>query len=497
MRTPARHLAAFGALAAVAAGLAVAAPAPAQNVGDHPRVAEAVRVVDVWLEGMRAYEQIPGISAAIVNDQETIWAGAHGLANPDRRLQATPETLYSICSISKLFTAIAVMQLRDEGLVALSDPVGRHLPWFRIADAHPGSAPVTVAGILSHAAGLPRESDHPYWSAPDFRFPTREEIIAGLANQETLYPAWRYYQYSNLGLTLAGEIVRERSGTSYEDYVQRRILEPLGLRDTRPYMPEELWGEALAIGFGAPGREGERRPLPFFHARGIAPAAGFSSNALDLARFAAWQFRLRGDTEEVLRAHTLHEMQRVHYVDPSFETYRGLGFGVYRMGGTTFVGHGGSCPGYQTQLFLQMDDRIATVFMANAGGVNTARYARGMYALVAPAVKEATSDRATTPDVTTAATPAGPDLDRYLGTYDYFPWGGEAAVVRWKGGLALLYLPTDDPVQALTRLEHVEGHTFRRVRDDDQPGETVRFEVDAQGRATALVRYENRYPRIR
>lgn len=332
----ARDCAAAGAAAVV---LAVAAPAPAQNVADHPRVAEALRVVVVWIEGMRAYAQIPGISAAVVHDQETIWAGAHGLANPDRRLPATP-----------------------------------------------------------------------------------------------------------------------------------------GRRDTRPYMPEELWGEALATGFGAPGREGERRPLPFFHARGIAPAAGFSSNALDLARFAAWQFRLRGDTEEVLRAHTLHEMQRVHYVDPSFETYRGLGFGVYRMDGTTFVGHGGSCPGHQTQLFLQMDDRIATVFMANAGGVNTARYARGMYALVAP---------------------AAPDLDRYLGSYDYFPWGGEAAVVRWKGGLAFLYLPTDDPVGALTQLEHVEGHTFRRVRDDDRPGETVRFGVDAQGRATALVRYENRYPRIR
>jgi CubicO group peptidase (beta-lactamase class C family) len=491
MRTTARNLVAF---AALAGGVTAAAPAPAQNLADHPRVAEALRVVNVWLEAMRAYEQIPGISAAIVHDQETLWAGAHGFANPDRQLPATPETLYSICSISKLFTAIAVMQLRDEGLAALSDPIDRHLPWFRIADAHPGSAPVTVAGILTHAAGLPRESDHPYWSAPDFRFPTREEIIAGLANQETLYPAWRHYQYSNLGLTLAGEIVRERSGMSYEEYVQRRILDPLGLSSTRPYMPEELWGGALATGYGPIGREGMRRPLPFFHARGIAAAAGFSSNALDLARFAAWQFRLQGDAEEVLWGHTLQEMQRVHYVDPSFDTYRGLGFGIYRMGGTTFVGHYGSCPGYETRILLQMDDRIATIFMANANGVNTARYARAMHALVAPALKNAAAQAAMPP-----VTPASPalDLDRYLGSYDYFPWGGETAVLRWKGELALLYLPSDDPVRALTRLEHVDGHTFRRVRDDGQPGETVRFEVDAQGRATALIHYQNRYPRIR
>jgi CubicO group peptidase (beta-lactamase class C family) len=498
MRTKARTLVTF----AIAGAVGVAAPVSAQTLADHPQVAEALRVVDIWLEAMRAYEQIPGISAAIVHDQVTIWSGAHGFANPDRQLPATSETLYSICSISKLFTAVAVMQLRDQGLLALSDPIDRHVPWFRITDAHPGSPPVTVAGILTHAAGLPRESDHPYWSAPDFRFPTREEIIAGLANQETLYPTWRYYQYSNLGLTLAGEIVREGSGMSYEEYVQRRILDPLGLSSTRPYMPEELWGGALATGYGPRGREGERRPLPFFHARGVAPAAGFSSNALDLARFAAWQFRLRGDAEEVLRAHTLQEMQRVHYVDPSFDTYRGLGFGVYRMGETTFVGHFGSCPGYNTQLLLQMDDRIAIIFMANANGVNTARYARAMHALVAPALKNAARERNVTTAVPAAAPAAAsssvaPDLDRYLGSYDYFPWGGETAVVHWRGKLALLYLPTDDPARALTKLEHVEGHTFRRVRDDDQPGETVRFEVDAQGRATTMVRYENRYPRIR
>jgi CubicO group peptidase (beta-lactamase class C family) len=495
----------------------LAAPASSQSVADHPRVAESIGVLEAWLDGQRAYQQIPGLSAAVVHDQETVWIGALGHAHPDGT-PMTPETLHSICSISKLFTSIALMQLRDEGRVALSDPVERHLPWFRLTQAHPGSAPATVAGLLTHAAGLPRESDHPYWSAPDFRFPTREEIIDGLSNQTTLYPAWRYYQYSNLGLSLAGEIVRERSGTSFEEYVQQKVLTPLGLTDTRPHMPEELWGSALATGYSAMTREGDRRVVPFFHAGGIGPAAGFSSNARDLARFAAWHFRLQGDAEEVLRAHTLQEMQRVHYVDPSFETYRGLGYGVSRAGGTTFVGHGGSCPGYQTQLLLQMDDRVGTVFMANAGGINTIRFAQGMHALMAPALKEAvqerekeareakaaavaTSSRSARPTSGAARSAAGPaaepEVNRYLGTYDSFPWGGETAVVRWKGGLALLSLPADDPVRALTRLEHVDGHTFRRIRENDAPGEPIRFEMGPDGRATALIRFENRYPRMR
>jgi CubicO group peptidase (beta-lactamase class C family) len=492
----------------------VAAPASSQSVAEHPRVAEAIGVLEAWLDAQRAYEQIPGLSAAVVHDQETVWIGAMGRAHPDGT-PMTPETLHSICSISKLFTSIALMQLRDEGRVALSDPVERHLPWFRLAQAHPGSAPATVAGILTHAAGLPRESDHPYWSAPDFRFPTREEIIDGLSRQATLYPAWRYFQYSNLGLSLAGEIVRERSGMPFEDYVQQKVLAPLGLSDTRPYMPERLWGGALATCHSAMTRDGDRRVVPFFHAGGIGPAAGFSSNARDLARFAAWHFRLQGDAEEVLRAHTLQEMQRVHYVDPSFETYWGLGYSVYRAGGTTFVGHGGSCPGYRTQLLLQMDDRVGIIFMANAGGVNTVRYAQGMHAVMAPAVKEAVQEREKATKEATlasssadsrptsgagrgAAAPAAqPELNGYLGTYDALPWSGETAVVRWKGGLALLSLPADDPVRALTRLEHVEGHTFRRIRENDAPGEPIRFDVGPDGRATALIRFENRYPRIR
>jgi CubicO group peptidase (beta-lactamase class C family) len=480
----------------IAAALPTALPAqasPPGHMAEHPRVVEALRVLDTWLEAQRAYERIPGLSAALVHDQETVWTGAYGYAHPQRDEPATMETVYSICSISKVFTAIALMQLRDAGEVALSDPVERHLPWYDLRQAHTGAPPVTVLGLLTHASGLPRESDHPYWSAPDFAFPSREEIVEGLRNQETLYPPWRYFQYSNLGLTLVGEIVRERSGMAFEEYVQDRILQPLGLTHTRPYMPRELWGQQLATGYSAITRDGDRQAVPFFHARGIGPAAGFSSTAPDLARFAAWQFRLQGETEEVLRAHTLQEMQRVHWVDPGWETFWGLGFGVYRSDGTTFVGHGGSCPGYRSQLLLQMDDRVGAIVLANASGVDVGQLARGMYGLLAPALKEAKGGRE--PDGTrVAGNPV--DLDRYVGTYDAFPWGGETAVVRWKDGLATLSLPTGNPVRALTRLEHVEGHTFRRIRDDDQPGETLRFEVDGHGRATALIRFENRYPRV-
>lgn len=504
---PANPTSVFRALSAVFVVLAFLLPRPsaAQSVADHPRVREALDVVEVWLDAQRDYHRIPGLSASVVHDQETVWAAAFGYAHPEREVPATPETIYSICSISKLFTAIGVMQLRDRGLVTLSDPVSAHLEWFDLRQAHPDAPPVTIGGILTHAAGLPRESAHPYWSAPDFAFPTREEIIEGIVGQETLYPAWRYFQYSNLGLTLAGEIVRERSGMSYEDYVQRNILDPLGLDDTRPRMPEELRGGQLATGYSALTRVGVREPVPFFQSRGIAPAAGFTSTVEDLADFARWMFRLEGRGEEVLHAHTLKEMQRVHYVDPEFDTYRGLGFAIYRRDGKTYVGHGGSCPGYRSQLTLDMADQVAAVVMANASGVNAGGLTRGVLALLGPALKEATPEKEAgagkqeAPGAQADQAAGGdepPELEKYLGRYSVHPWGGEVAVVRWKGGLALLDLPTSDPVKALTKLRHIEGDTFRRVRSDDELAERIIFETDGAGRVTAFRRFENRSPRV-
>lgn len=482
--------------------LVVAAPSLNAQIATHERVAEALDVAEVWLEAQRAYDQMPSFSAAVVHDQEVVWNAAQGMAHPDRGIAATDETLYSICSISKLFTAVGVMQLRDLGLVELRDPVSEHLPWFTLPQQYAGSPPVTVEGILTHSAGLPRESAQPYWTGPDFPFPTRDEIVAGIPSQETLYPAREYFQYSNLGLTLAGEIVAARSGMDYHDYVRRNILDPLGMDDTFSDIPEEHRGGRLATGYSAPTRDGRREEVAFFQAKGIAPAAGFASTALDLARFASWQFRLEGDTEEVLHAHTLDEMHRVHYVDPEWNTYWGLGFSVNRRGDETFVGHGGSCPGFRSQLVLQKDRKVAVAFMANAM-VSAGTYAYGIYDLVADAIAEAVGDddeAATTASVGANGDGGAQevDLSDYLGTYSGQPWGSETAVVKWKGSLAFLGLPTENPARAVnnSRLKHDQGDVFYRVRSDGERGEDVVFERDASGRVTGYRVHGNLSPRV-
>ncbi|MEE8583796.1 MAG: serine hydrolase domain-containing protein [Acidobacteriota bacterium] len=305
--------------------------ATAQQLLQDPHVVEAIGLLEAWVEAELAYQRLPGLSMAVVYDQDVIWSKAFGYADLEGKRPATTETIYSICSISKLFTSIGVMQLRDEGKLRLDDSLSDHIPWLEIQHKHSEAGPATVEAILTHSSGLPRESAHSYWSGPDFLFPSRQEIIQGLTSQSTLYPASTFYQYSNLGMTLAGELIIQLSGLSYQDYARQKILAPLGLHSTTPEIPVQEQGKRLAVGYGVLDRQGKRQKMPIFQARGIAPAAGYASTVEDLARFASWQFRLlEKGGQEVLKANTLREMQRVHWVDPDWSAHRGLGFGVWR-----------------------------------------------------------------------------------------------------------------------------------------------------------------------
>jgi len=442
---------------------------------------DAFRLMDIWLEAQYQYDQLPGISVAIVKDQEVLYSKGFGLADTERQVPVEANTLYSICSISKLFTAIAVMQLRDAGKLSLEDKVEDLLPWFDLEQAYDDSGPITVRALLTHSSGLPRESAHPYWTGPDFPFPSQDAIREGLRTQETLYPASTYFQYSNLGLTLLGEIVAEVSNMPYDTYVQEKILTPLELEDTYTELPENMWGRQLAKGYGSRKRDGSRDLQKRFDAAGITPAAGFSSTVEDLGKFAAWQFRLLQDGgEDVLKVSSLREMQRVHWMDPDWKTSWGLGFSVYEMEGKTMVGHGGSCPGYRSTLMIDPQSHYAYVVMINASGENPGKYARALRSIMQKA------EGSTYP-----ANYGSVDLEAYRGLYNAQPWWGEEAILPWKGQLISVGLPNENPGENMTLLRHESDHTFRRVRKDDTLGEPWTFELGPDGKATHYVQHNN------
>ena len=470
----------------------VTAPAAgcAQGNGDpaaDPRFEQAVAMFEAWLDAKMAYEKIPGVSVALVHDQDLVWARGYGYAHPETQVAATPTTLYSVCSISKLFTSIGVMQQRDEGRLRLDDPVSKHLPWYDLEQTHPDGRDVSVEGILTHSSGLPRESAHPYWTGPDHPFPTRDEIIAGLEGQETLYPAHRYFQYSNLGMALAGQLIEAASGTTYDDYIRVRILDPLGMSDTFTDIPAEHRGGRYATGYARLARDGARDVAPFFQARGMASAAGFASSVEDLARLASWQFRLLEDGgTEILDANTLREMHRVHWVDPDFDTMWGLGFAVSQRDGERTVGHGGSCPGFRSTFQLLPAKKLAGAVMMNALANPGDVWAR-MREIVGGALEEILDDPG-------GGSPRPAALAEYEGRYES-TWG-ESVVLRWDDDLITFGLPSNDPLASKTTLRHESGDTFRRVREDGELGEAYIFHRE-DGVVTRLSVHGNYSNKVR
>ena len=263
--------------------IAPAAVAQTSSLAEQSEVASSIRLLEAWIEAKMAYRGLPGLSIGIVDDQKLVWSRGFGFANIENEIPATPQTNYRIASNSKLFTATAVLQLRDAGKLQLDDPVAKHLPWFKYRNNHPGAPVITIRHLLTHTSGLPRESPFPYWM--DAEFPTREQMIEALPNQESIYAPETRLKYSNLALSLAGEVVQAVSGQPYADYIQEHILDPLGMTTTSVLVPEELRGR-LATPYGSRLPDGSRPDRPFMDTKGITPAAGLSSNVKDLARFA-------------------------------------------------------------------------------------------------------------------------------------------------------------------------------------------------------------------
>jgi len=441
---------------------------------------EAFKLVEVWLEAQKDFDKLPGLTATVIEDQEVLWSGAVGLANVEKNIKAKATTLFSICSISKLFTSVAIMKLYDEGKLRLDDTVSDLLPAYNLKQKYAESGPITIRSLLTHSSGLPREAGYPYWTGPDFSFPTKAQVNSKLSEQETLYPAATYFQYSNLGLTLLGKIVEKISGVTYDEYVMQHILKPLGLSDTRTELPEQLYGNELAIGYSALVRNSNRKKVNFFQAKGIKPAAGFSSNVQDLGKFASWQFRLRDSTvTEILKPATLKYMQNVHWTNPDWKTTRGLGFIVYKgSNGNTWVGHGGGCPGYRSTLQIDLKNKRAYSVMINANGINPEKYARGIGGIlnkVRGLKKEESSKEKK-------------NLQEYVGYYNPLPWWSEEYISTWDGKLVTLSLPVDQPGNNMTFYKHIKGDTFRRIRANQELGETMVFERDKNGK---IFRYKH------
>ena len=452
--------------------------APAQI----PEVAAAIEVLDAWIAATAAAREEPGLAIGIVHDRDLIWSKGYGYADREKRLPVTPSTLFRIGSISKLFTATAILQLRDAGKLRLDDPVSSHLSWFQVKSAAPDAPAITIRHLLTHTSGLARELPLPYWN--DLRFPTREEMIRLAPMLQAIRPPETKFKYSNLALAIAGEVVAAVSGEPYERYVADHILQPLGMRSTRVTPDRRTPGLATGYRKRVPGQP--REVEDFIDAGGLTPAANIASCVEDLAKLASLEFRDGpAGGAQILRGSTLREMQRVEWLQPDWQAGQGLGFWIRRVGQQVRVGHDGAVPGYKSQIEMVPAEKLAVIVLINGYDADPLFYVNQALAIVGPAMASATAPPK-------AAPAADPSWSSYVGTYTWKHV--DAKILVLDGELTMIVPDAPNPWESRVRLTPVGPHTFK-MNGGSMDGELLRFEVDASGRARKLT--AGSYYRIR
>ena len=464
------------------------APATGQDLADHPEVASQIKLMDAWTQAQMKAIELPGLVIGVVHDQEVVWSKAYGHADVERDTPMQSDSIFRIASHSKLFTSIAILQLRDAGKLRLDDPITDHLPWFDMQNPYPEAEPVRVWNLLTHSAGLPRESDHPSWT--EFEFPTGEDLRETVSQQQAAYPAATVWKYSNLGLSLAGAIVETVSEREYEEYVETEIMAPLGMASSSVGVPSDVHRVRLVTGYGRRWLDKPREVMPFVDARAFDPATGLSSSVDDMLRFLSWQMRLRAEhVTEVLRANTLREMQRVHWLREDWRGGNGWGFAISHREDRDLIGHGGSYPGNRTSTQLSPTENVGVVVFTNGGDGNPGRYVNKAFEWIAPAIVRAAASP-------TPAAAADPSWTQYVGMYR--SRGGERQVMVINEELVVISPLSDNPMTGKSILRPLDEHTFRIEGTGGGPhGELARFELDADGNVLRLymgVNYSERVP---
>jgi CubicO group peptidase (beta-lactamase class C family) len=420
-------------------------------------VSETPERLSARLERLARNEQrekrLPSISAAVLRDGEVIWETAVGAADVEADLEATPDTQYRIGSITKTFTAAAVMQLRDAGKLDLEDTLDRHVE----GAAHTP----TIRRLLSHASGLQRETQDDSWLS--LRFAGPDELLETLAQAELVLPSGARFHYSNLAFALLGIVVERVSGQPYQDYVRERLFEPVGLTRVA-FEPEP----PAAKGYLAqPYADG------VWDTVGVETGAWASAGQLwgtagDISRWGAF---LADPDESVLAKSSAEEMRTVQAISDHerWLSGYGLGLGLYRDGDRILAGHGGSMPGFIATLAFSAKEKVVVAALTNESEADIGDLGVG---LLGTTVEE----WPVAPETWRIGEPPPDDVVPLLGI-----WFMEAArlVFRWRDGKlearfdgvsdwqppSIFERETDDRWRTVSGLEH--GEALRIVRGED------------------------------
>jgi D-alanyl-D-alanine carboxypeptidase len=440
---------------------------------------DTLDILDAWVANRVSSRGVPGLSIGVVVGDKLVWARGYGYADLERKIPATGQTLFGIRSVTKTFTALAILQLRDAGKLQLDDPLTRHLPQVHILKHSADSPDITIRELLTHSAGLERDPPGTVWT--DGIYSTKADLTRPLLQ---IYKTDTRWYYSNLGFALLGQVVEAETHQPWNAYIQQHILTPLGMTNTRPVPSRDEPGLAVAYVRAAPG--GPLTPAePSVQWAGaptaIDGAGAIASNVEDLAKYIGFHMAEGSDgNSAVLSGATLREMHRAHWLLPDWQESWGLGMRVCRVNGLLCVGHAGEGI-YAASAYFVTDLKLGVIVLANSQDDELADYRDYTIQLFAPIL--GTSPR--------THHQLAPEFRRFVGLYEAKNHLGRMLVASLDGNLVLLAPDEPNPRTGGTLLQSAgEPNVFFQrepnVGPSESPGERLTFDVTSDGAVTGF-----------
>ena len=319
--------------------------------------------VDEYIRRQIEADNIPGIAAVVVQGSEIIYLNGFGVASLDTQLPVAPQTIFDLASVSKSFTALGILLLRDESLIDLDAPVQQYLPDFQLND--PRAAQITARQLLNQTSGLPGEFSAPliFQDGED----AMQQIVASTSRLRLNREPGSSFEYADINYCLLGALIERVSGTTFEDYMQQQVFTPLGMENTT------LYPEAAAVLNRADGHQPLYgrivvRNMPVY--RGALPAGWVMSCAEDMAKWLILHLKngyISG--EQVFPAATVEETRTVAVLYE--EDGREIGYGMGWLTDNTdadvsLVWHGGDTPNFTADMILLPQYQAGIVILVNS-----------------------------------------------------------------------------------------------------------------------------------
>ena len=465
--------------------------------------------IDAAVEDARKAWKAPGIALAIVHNDKPVLMKGYGVKRLGAEDPVTPDTVFVIASMTKAFGTASMAMLIDDGKMTWDDPVRKHLPYFRLSDPL-ADANVTLRDIVSHRTGLSRHDI--LWIGSPWN---REELIRKIGDAKLSKQFRAEYQYQNLMFTSAGEAVAKAAGIPWEEFVRKRIFEPLKMHnssfnvDDAQKSPDHASAHQLS--------KGEVKVSSWRNVDNIGAAGEINSTVRDLANWMRLHLN-RGEFEgkRLISARNMDEMHSPQTIvrmdeeskalspNTNFSTY-GLGWRIYDYAGEYVVSHGGSLRGFRSHVVLLPKHKTGFVILSNLGersmpealrnslldiilgkpardwnNIYLSWSARNQATAAAKAKeREAKRRKDTRPSL---------PLDAYAGTYSDASYG-DVTVTRRDGALYLKWSAYE------SKLQHFHLDTFDIKDDNPLEDTTVQFVLGPDATVARLQMLDTEFRR--